>query len=89
MKTKLKGVEVETALVGDYEFSNQNTTRWQLRPQRLHHLRKISIQRLLVATLNQDFVSISKDQHSKSIPFWLENPFTALGQFSNSLGEHR
>src|ERR1700677_1180855 len=88
METKLKQVEVQASLVGDHEFSIQHATRWQLRPQRLDHLRKISVQRLLVAALKQDPLSLSKNQHPKAVPFGLEDPVTALRQFSSSLGEH-
>ena len=52
-------------------------------------LGEIAVQRLLVAALDQDLVSVAKDERAKSIPLRFENPFIARRQFTSSLGEHR
>src|SRR3984885_9719707 len=89
MEAKLERVEVEPVLVGDDDFAIERAAGRQLRQQGIDHFREVSIERFLVAALNQDLVSVSKDQHPKAIPFRLEDPCAAVRQFSNSLGEHR
>ena len=88
MKAKLQRIEVEPALRCYDDFAIQNATRWQLVPQRIHYLGKVTIERLFVAALNQDFVSVAKNDRPKAIPFRLKYPGAALRQLTNSLREH-
>jgi hypothetical protein len=89
MKTQLERVEVEPGLASDHEFAIEHAAGRQLRQQGIDHFREVSIERFLIAALDQDLVSVSKDQHPKAIPFRLEDPCAAFRQFSDFLGEHR
>ena len=49
---------------------------------RIQQLRKIAVQRLFVAALNQDLIAIAKDQGAETIPFRLEDPISPAGNSS-------
>src|SRR5678815_2536423 len=89
MNAKLQSVEIQRAVLCDHNFTIKHTSLRKLLFQRLNQFREVSIQWLSVATLNQNLVSITKDQRSKTVPFWLEKPRTILWQFTHSFGEHR
>ena len=48
-------------------------------------LRKIPVERLFVAALDKDFVSVAKYQRTKSIPLGLEKPILAFGNSATRL----
>ena len=50
---------------------------------------EIAVQRFFVAALDQDLVAVAKDQRTKPVPLWFENPCSPRRYFGNSLGEHR
>ena len=89
MDSKLKGIEVEMSPVGDDEFSVQYTFVRQLIAQGADHLGKVTVERFLISTLEQDLVSISKDQDAKSIPLGLVDPAAFRGYRIDALREHR
>src|SRR5207248_3233484 len=89
MQTKLERIEVEPILRCDYDLAIQHATAWQLRSHGIDHLGKVPIERLLIAALNQDLVSIAKHECPKAIPLGLEDPRVPRRQFADSLSEHR
>ena len=52
------------------------------------NFRKVTVERLLVAALNQDLVAIAKHQGAKAIPLRLEDPAIAIRQLAHSFCEH-
>ena len=56
--------------------------------KRIDELRKIPVERFLIAALDQNLVAIAKHQRAKSVPLGLENPFSARRQVTHPLGEH-
>src|SRR5579871_3861722 len=89
MKTQLERVEIQAAALCNHDFTIEHATGRQLRAQRFDQLRKVAIQWFLIAALNLDFVSITKDQGAKTVPLGLENPVSLNRQIVHSLGEHR
>src|SRR5579862_4145214 len=89
MQPQLQPVEVEFIVLDDYDLAVKHTASRQSRPQRVQQLREIAVERLFVAALDEDLVSITKDQGTKSVPLGLENPVISRGQLLNTLGEHR
>ena len=88
MQPKLKQVEVKFVVIDDNNLSVEDAPRRQRRAQRIEQLREITLQRLLIATLNEDFIAVLEDEGTKSIPFRLENPASVRRQFIHALGEH-
>jgi hypothetical protein len=82
VETELQRFEVERAVSGDDNLTIEHASLRKRRPQRLNHLGEITVQRLLVAALDQDLVAIAEDQGAKTIPLRLENPASHLGQFA-------
>ena len=89
MKAQLQRIEVELVVLDDDNLSVEDAARRQCRAQRLQQFRKVAIQRLFVAALDQDLIPIAKDQRAKSIPLRFENPIAIGWQFIHSLGQHR
>src|SRR6266545_7642165 len=89
MKPELQRIKVEPAILDDDDFAVENTAGRQVRPQRLEQFRKVTVQRFFIAALDEDLISVAKNQGAKPIPLGLENPVSASRQFANSLGEHR
>src|SRR5258707_10008763 len=52
-------------------------------------LREVTVERLEVAGLDQDFVAIAEDEGPEAVPFRLEQPAVILGQRISRLGQHR
>src|SRR4030095_6022657 len=88
MNTQLKRVKVECAVLRNHDFAVEHTTRRQLLQQRIDQFWKVSIERLLVTTLNHDFFAIAKNERAKSIPFRFEDPISGPGQIADSFREH-
>ena len=88
MNAQLKGLEIECAVSGDHDFAIQDTVRRELILQRGDQFGKVTIERFLVAALNENFILIPKDDSPKSVPFWLKNPAVPLWDITDSLGKH-
>ena len=89
MDAELECVEIQSTVRRDHDFAVKNATRGQLPPQGFHQLRKVSVQRFLVAALNQNFFSVAKDQRAKSIPLRLKQPIFSRGNLIHPFGKHR
>src|SRR6266850_1300946 len=89
MKPKLQLLELEPVVLCDHDFAVENTSRGQLRAERLEQLGKVSIQRFRIAALNKDFVPIAEDQRAKPVPFRFEDPSLSRRQSVNALRKHR
>ena len=88
MNAKLKRIEIQSAVSCDDDLTVENTLVRKLLPQGIDQFRKISIQRLLIAALNEKFVFVPENQRPKPIPLWLINPFRPGGQLIDPLGQH-
>ena len=73
----MERVEIQAGILDDDDFAVEHRAGRQLRPQRLEQVGKIAIERLLVAALNQDFVTVAEYQRAKPIPLRLEEPGSA------------
>ena len=60
MKTQLEPVEIEPVVLHNDQFAVQHATRRQGREQRLHKFWKISIERLLIAALDEDVCAVAE-----------------------------
>jgi hypothetical protein len=89
MDAHLERVEVQTSSARDDDLSVEAAAPRQLPAERLLKLREISVQRLLVSTLEDDFVTVAKYEHPKAVPLGLVDPSVAIGQGVDPLGEHR
>src|SRR5215213_1295820 len=89
MKSQLERIEIKRALLCNHEFAVKHTLSRKLLQQRIDQLRKITIERFFVATLNHDFFAVAKNQRTKSIPFRLKDPIAGGRQLIYALGEHR
>src|ERR1700744_831254 len=74
MNTKLEGIEIKRAANGDHDLAIQHIAVRELLKQWIDELGKVEIEGFLVAALDQDLVSIAKNQRAKSIPFRLKAP---------------
>jgi hypothetical protein len=52
----------------------------QLHPQRLDQLWVVTVERLLIAALDEEFVCITKNQRPEAIPLRLEEPPSPSGK---------
>ncbi len=73
MEAQLQCVKVEFIVLDDDNLAIENAARRQRRAQRLEQLGKVAVERLFVAALDQDLVSVAKDQRTKSVPLGLED----------------
>src|SRR5215475_11845388 len=88
MNTQLESLEIESAIPGDYDFAVEDTVRWQLSLQGCQKFGEITVKRLLIAALNEDFIPVAKNNRSKSVPLRLEDPAISLRQITDSFGQH-
>ena len=88
VNAQLKSVKVESAVAGDDEFAIENALFRKLLAQRIKHLGKVSVEGLLVAALEKDFVAIAKDKDSETIPLGLVDPIAFNGNGVDALGQH-
>src|ERR1700733_4798504 len=89
MKPKLQGVEIQTIIPGDDDFAVERATSRQLRPQRLHQFRKVTVERLFIAALDLNLIPVAENQRTEPIPLRFEDPRFPGGQVVDSLSEHR
>src|ERR1041385_6941371 len=88
MQAQLQGVELERVVDGHHDLAIQHTPLRQLLFDRVDELWEVSIERPLVATLNENFVAVAKDQRAESVPLRLEDPAFTRRQLAHTLGEH-
>src|SRR5688572_6916169 len=89
MHSQLQRIEIERPAAGHDDLAVADTLLRQAGFQWLEQLRKVSIERLLIAALQQELVAVAKQQSSKAVPLRFEDPSAALGQRAHSLGQHR
>jgi hypothetical protein len=88
VKPQLKRLEVEPAVAGDDDLTIEHAAAGQLCLQWINQLGEVSIQRFLVAALNEDLVAVAEDERAKAIPLGLEDPSLAWRELAHALGEH-
>src|SRR5260370_6300242 len=79
MEPKLERVEVEAVVPNDHNLSVEDAARRQGRTYRLQQLRKVTLERLFVTTLDQDLIALAKHQRAKAIPLRFEDPLSLGG----------
>src|SRR5580704_6555336 len=89
MQSQLQRVEIQSIVFNDDNLSVEHTSRRQSRAQWLNKVRKVAVEWLFVATLDQNLVAIAKHQRPKPVPLGLKNPFFAIRQRTHTLGKHR
>ena len=89
MKAELERIKIETFATGDDYFPVEDALFRQLRFQWIDELGEISIERLLVAALYENFVAVTEDECAESVPLRLEDPSFAGWELADSLCEHR
>src|SRR5438067_2172129 len=89
MKAELERIKIETFVAGDNYFPVEDALFRQLRFQWIDELGEISIERLLVAALYENFVAVTEDECAESVPLRLEDPSFAGWELADSLCEHR
>src|SRR3954453_14903385 len=89
MNPQQQRFEIETVRSGDDDLAVDHAALRQHRRERLDELRKVAVQRLQIAALQQELVFIAKHQRAEAVPFRLEEPAVAFGQRIGGGGEHR
>ena len=96
MDAKLQSVKVQTVRAGDDNLPIEHATSGQLRDQRVTQLRKVAVQRLAIAALDQKLLAIAEDDGAKAVPLGLKAPLngrvsSVRSPYRNrvdALGEH-
>jgi hypothetical protein len=88
MDAELKSIELEPAMLGDDEFAIEHAFCGKLAAQGIDHVGEISIERFLVAALDEDLSAIPKNKHPKTIPLRLVDPFALGRHLVNAFGKH-
>jgi hypothetical protein len=89
MKSELKRIEIETFIARDDDFPVEHALVGQLRFQWIDELREISIERLFVAALYENFFAVAENECAESVPLRLEDPSFAGWELADSFCEHR
>src|SRR5580704_14946784 len=89
MNAHLQGLEVERAAPRHDDLAVEHRARRQLLPEGLDELGEITVERLLVAALEEDLVAVPEDEHAEAVPLGLEDPPVARRELARALGEHR
>src|SRR5215470_4457221 len=89
MNTELQRFEVQRGFPRDDDFAVEHRASRQLLADRIEQLGEISVERFLVAALDQYFVAVSKDQRAKTVPLRLKDPVSFRRKLSDSFCEHR
>src|SRR5437899_12197068 len=89
MQSELKGLEVEAAVAGDDDPAIEDAPLGKLSLQNRDELREVPVERLLIATLDEELFDVAKDQRTKAVPLGLENPIVAGRQLGDAIGQHR
>src|SRR5471032_191272 len=89
MDAQQERFEVETAGGGDDDLAVEYAAIGKSCGQRREELREVSVQRLLVAALQQDLVAVAEDERPKAVPLRLELPPLAIWQRGGRDGQHR
>ena len=89
MDPEQQRLELQPLWTGDDHLAVQDASFRQLLAERGRKLGKVAIQRLELAALRIDLVSVSKDERAEAVPFRLEEPAVAGRQRVGELGQHR
>jgi hypothetical protein len=89
MQPQLERIEVERRALRDHELAVEHAALRQLCQEDVDDLGEVSIQRLLVAALDEDLVPVAEHEDAEAVPLRLEDPLVAAGQLADALGEHR
>src|SRR5688572_1819019 len=88
MESELERLELEPLLARDDNLAAQYAALPELRLQGIDYLREITIERLPVAALDENLVTVAEDEGAKAVPLRLEYPSFTGWQLTNSLCEH-
>ena len=88
MQAHLESVEVQAVRRGDHDLAIQNRAVRQPGPKCVVQLRKIPIERLEIAALDEDLVAATKDNGAKAVPLGFEEKPVADRDLRGELGEH-
>ena len=73
MQALLQGVEIQPAGTGDDYFAIDDATLGQRLRKRPLEFREVTVQRLEIAALDVNLVTVSKDDGAKAVPFGFED----------------
>src|SRR5688572_30136135 len=73
----------------DHDLAVDDAAVRQIPPERLGELRKVAVERLRIAALDEEAVAVTKDDRAKPVPLGLEEPTVARGKLGRELREHR
>ena len=89
MDAQEQALEVEPIRPADDHFAVEHASRRQVRAKRRRELREVAVERLEVAALRVDLISVPEDDRPKAVPLGLEEPALAGRERVGELGEHR
>src|ERR1041384_881338 len=89
MYPQLQRIKIERAILRNDDFTVEHTACGKLLQKRFDQFREITVERFLIATLDHYFLTVAKDQRSKTIPLGFKNPLARTRQITNALREHR
>ena len=89
MEAHLQQFEIElVAILRDDDLAVEHAAVGQLSLERRKEFGEVAVERLLVATLDEDFVAIAKDERAEAVPLRFEDPLFARRELAHVLGEH-
>jgi hypothetical protein len=89
MDAEQERLEVEHALLRDHDLAVEHALLGQLLAQRRFELDEIAIERLELAALDVDRVSVLEHERAEAVPLGLVEPLRARRDVGRELGEHR
>ena len=82
-------LERKLAVGRDHDLPVDDAALRERGAERLGELREVAVERLEVATLDQDLVAVAEDDRPEAVPFRFVQPAVADGQVVARLREHR
>src|SRR3954463_8496850 len=89
MQTQLQRIEVKTMLAGDHDFAVENTAGWQSLRTYFVQVGKVTVERPMIAALDEDLAPLTKYKRAKAIPLRLVKKFAFCRQLDCKLRKHR
>ena len=89
MDAQEQRLEVERSVARDDDLAIEHAAVRERCPEWFGQLGEVAVQRLEVAGLRVDAVSVTEHQGAEAIPLGLEQPAVVAGERVGRLGQHR
>src|SRR5688572_20032760 len=89
MQAELERVEVESVVRRDHDLAVEHAPLGKASFEWLLEIRKVTVERLEVATLDVELVLVLEDERAEAIPLRLVEELVARGDRGRELRQHR